>query len=91
MSPQTAGQVETFMQAEEIKLLIENAILGAEVTVQGEGDHFEATVVSEQFRDINLVKQHQMVYQALGDRFQNDLHALALHTYTPEQWARRIQ
>jgi len=91
MSPQTAGQVETFMQAEEIKLLIENAIPGAEVTVQGEGDHFEATVVSEQFRDINLVKQHQMVYQALGDRFQNDLHALALHTYTPEQWARRIQ
>lgn len=79
------------MQAEEIKLLIENAIPGAEVTVQGEGDHFEATVVSEQFRDINLVKQHQMVYQALGDRFQNDLHALALHTYTPEQWARRIQ
>lgn len=79
------------MQAEEIKLLIENAIPGAEVVVQGDGDHFEATVVSEQFSELNLVKQHQMVYQALGDRFQNDLHALALHTYTPEQWARRIQ
>jgi acid stress-induced BolA-like protein IbaG/YrbA len=79
------------MQAEEIKLLIENAIPGAEVIVNGDGDHFEATVVSEQFTDLNLVKQHQMVYQALGDRFQNDLHALALHTYTPEQWARRIQ
>ncbi len=79
------------MQAEEIKLLIENAIQGAEVIVQGDGDHFEATVVSEQFTELNLVKQHQMVYRALGDRFQNELHALALHTYTPAQWARRIQ
>lgn len=79
------------MQAEDIKKLIEAEIPGSEVIVKGEGDHFDATVVSEQFSDINMVKQHQMVYRALGDRFQNEIHALALQTFTPEQWARRIQ
>jgi BolA protein len=40
-----------------------------------------------------MVKQHQLVYGTLGDRMGGEIHALALHTYTPEDWAsqRRIQ
>ncbi|WP_297527556.1 BolA family protein [Thiohalobacter sp.] len=79
------------MQAEDVKKLIQEALPDAEVTVTGEGDHFEATVVSESFRGLSPVKQHQQVYAALGDRFQGEIHALALRTYTPEDWARRIQ
>ncbi|RLA00560.1 MAG: BolA family transcriptional regulator [Gammaproteobacteria bacterium] len=66
---------------------------GADVTVKGEGDHFEAIVVSEQFEGRSMVQQHQMVYGTLGDRMGGEIHALALHTYTPEDWAgqNRIQ
>ncbi|WJW74846.1 BolA family protein [Thiohalobacter sp. IOR34] len=79
------------MQAEDIKQLIQAALPDAEVTVTGDGDHFDATVVSASFRELSMVKQHQSVYAALGDRFRNEIHALSLHTYTPEQWARRVQ
>ncbi|MDV3239019.1 MAG: BolA family transcriptional regulator [Gammaproteobacteria bacterium] len=74
------------MQAHEIKQLIEAGIPGSEVTVKGDGDHFEAIVVSEAFVGQSTVKQHQMVYGTLGDLMRAEIHALALHTYTPEQW-----
>jgi acid stress-induced BolA-like protein IbaG/YrbA len=81
------------MQADELKALITTGIAGAEVSVKGEGDHFEAIVVSEQFAGRSLVQQHQMVYATLGDRMGGEIHALALRTYTPDDWARqrRIQ
>ncbi|MEZ5542981.1 MAG: BolA/IbaG family iron-sulfur metabolism protein [Pseudomonadota bacterium] len=81
------------MQNKELEALIRAGIPGAEVMVKGEGDHFEATVISERFADCNLVKQHQLVYATLGDRMGGEIHALALRTYTPEQWRsqRRIQ
>ena len=77
----------------ELEALIEAGIPGADVTIKGDGDHFEATVVSEQFEGCSMVQQHQMVYATLGDRMGGEIHALALHTYTPENWAQqhRIQ
>jgi len=48
--------------------------------------HFKAVVVSEQFTGLNRVNRHQKVYAALGD-LMGEFHALALHTYTPEEWA----
>ena len=48
--------------------------------------HFKALVVSELFTGLNRVKRHQKVYAALGD-LMGEFHALALHTYTPEEWA----
>lgn len=74
------------MQAEQIKQLIEAGIPGSQAIVKGEGDHFEATVVSAAFDSIGMVKQHQLVYGTLGDLLQAEIHALALRTYTPEQW-----
>jgi acid stress-induced BolA-like protein IbaG/YrbA len=81
------------MQGSELENLIKTGIPGAEVTVKGEGDHFEAIVVSQQFEGCSMVQQHQLVYATLGDRMGGEIHALALHTYTPEEWARqpRIQ
>ncbi|RRQ21222.1 BolA family protein [Thiohalobacter thiocyanaticus] len=75
------------MQAEDVKQLIEKGLPDAEAIVTGDGDHFEATVISPSFADMNMVKQHQAVYRTLGDGFQGAIHALALKTYTPEQWA----
>ncbi|MDB6047284.1 MAG: BolA family transcriptional regulator [Pseudomonas sp.] len=49
--------------------------------------HFKAVLVSDQFAGLNAVKRHQKVYAALGD-LMGEFHALALHTYTPEEWAK---
>ncbi|MCY1424331.1 DNA-binding transcriptional regulator BolA [compost metagenome] len=48
--------------------------------------HFKAVVVSPEFTGLNAVKRHQKVYASLGE-LMGQFHALALHTYTPEEWA----
>lgn len=50
--------------------------------------HFKVTVVSEQFNDLPLIKQHRLVNAALSGELKQ-IHALALHTYTPDQWIER--
>jgi stress-induced morphogen len=75
------------MQPAEIEALIKAAIPDATVTIEdlaGDGDHYAATVISESFRGISRVKQHQIVYAALQGRMGGVLHALALQTAAPE-------
>ena len=75
------------MAASEIEALIKAALPDARVTVEdlaGDGDHYAATVVSETFRGIPRVKQHQIVYAALRGRMGGELHALALQTSAPD-------
>jgi len=48
--------------------------------------HFKAVVVSPQFAGLNAVKRHQRIYAQLGE-LMGQVHALALHTYTPDEWA----
>ena len=68
------------------------ALPGAEVEVidtTGTNDHFEARVVAPQFAGLAMVRQHQLVYAPLKDVLATgELHALALKTFTPEQWAK---
>jgi stress-induced morphogen len=75
------------MAANEIEVLIKAALPDARVTVEdlaGDGEHYAATVVSEHFRGLSRVKQHQVVYTALRGRMGSELHALALQTSAPE-------
>lgn len=53
---------------------------------RGMDSHFKLTLVSEQFEGVRKVARHQKVYAALG-RIMQEIHALALHTYTPAEWA----
>ncbi|HEX3036194.1 MAG TPA: BolA/IbaG family iron-sulfur metabolism protein [Thermodesulfobacteriota bacterium] len=76
------------MNPEEIKAMIENAMPSSTVSVEGDGTHFVATVVSSEFAGKRLVEQHQLVYKALGNAMKERIHALSLKTYTPEQWER---
>jgi stress-induced morphogen len=74
------------MPANEIEALIKAALPDATVTIDdlaGDGDHYAATVVSEQFRGLSRVRQHQIVYAALRGRMGGELHALALQTSAP--------
>ena len=75
------------MVAEEIERLIRDGIPDAVVEITdlaGDGDHYSARVVSESFRGVPRVKQHQRVYEALGGRMGGVLHALQLTTATPD-------
>jgi len=54
----------------------------------GGGDHYQVLVVSPAFAGRTLVQQHQLVYAAVREAMSSQaIHALALKTYTPEQWA----
>lgn len=76
------------MTAHEIEALIREAFPNADIQVSGDdGVHMAAQVVAEEFRGINRVKQHQLVYAALKgkmDGSQGELHALALTTRAPD-------
>jgi acid stress-induced BolA-like protein IbaG/YrbA len=69
-----------------IKRYIEEALECDHVEVNGDGRHFEALIVSPLFRDKSKVRQHQLVYAALGERMREDIHALSMKTLTPEEW-----
>ena len=57
------------------------------VKVAGDGQHWEALIVSDAFEGVSKVRQHQLVYAALGDRMREEIHALSMTTLTPAQWA----
>lgn len=72
---------------ENIQQYIEQGMPCEHVRVAGDGQHFEALIVSAEFRGKNRVQQHQIVYRALGDRMKAEIHALSMKTLTPEEWA----
>ncbi len=49
--------------------------------------HFKVTIVSSEFDGKRLVGRHQQVYRLLADELAGPVHALALHTYTAQEWA----
>jgi stress-induced morphogen len=75
------------MPAGDIEALLKSAFPDAEITIEdlaGDNDHFAATIVSEAFRGLSRVRQHQLVYAALQGNMGGALHALALQTSAPE-------
>jgi acid stress-induced BolA-like protein IbaG/YrbA len=72
---------------ESIRHSLEAGLDCRHVEVSGDGQHFEALIVSPAFAGLSRVRQHQLVYAALGDRMREEIHALSMRTLTPEQWA----
>lgn len=72
---------------EAVKTYIAAGLPCAHLSVEGDGQHFFATIVSEAFVGKRLIQRHQLVYQALGDRMREEIHALSMKTLTPEEWA----
>ena len=71
---------------ESIKQGIEAGIACEQVEVVGDGQHFQAVVVSGAFAGKSRVQRHQLVYAALGERMREEIHALSMRTLTPEEW-----
>jgi acid stress-induced BolA-like protein IbaG/YrbA len=72
---------------ESIKASIAAGLPCAQVEVRGDGHHWEAVIVSAAFEGLSKVRQHQLVYVALGERMREEIHALSMTTLTPAQWA----
>jgi len=76
------------MEASEIERMIRAALPDASVEITdlaGDGDHYAARVVSVAFKGLPRVRQHRLVYEALGGRMGGELHALALTTSVPQE------
>ena len=74
------------MQTGTIKQMIESGLPGSEAQVSGDGTHFEAIVICDDFAGKAMLARHRMVYGALGDAMQSAIHALSMRTYTRAEW-----
>ena len=75
------------MDPREIVALIEQNLNGSKAEVQTDGQgHYEALVICPAFAGKRSLQRHQLVYGTLGERVGRDIHALALKTFTPEEW-----
>ena len=73
--------------ADDVRGFIAAGLACEHLEVDGDGQHFFATIVSAEFDGLNRVKRHQRVYTALGDRMRAQIHALSMKTLTPAEWA----
>lgn len=74
------------MHIDEIKQLIETGLTGAGVMLDGDGTHFQTTVVSDQFSGKTMLQRHQMVYKTLGGKMGREIHALSIQALTRDEW-----
>ena len=72
--------------ADSVKQGIAAGLECEHLEVAGDGEHFQALIVSRQFEGRNRVQRHQLVYAALGDRMREEIHALSMRTLTPQEW-----
>ena len=75
------------MTADQLKELISAGLPCEHITLEGDGRHWYATIVSTEFEGKRLIQRHQRVYASLGDRMKTDeVHALSMKTLTPAEW-----
>jgi BolA protein len=80
-----AADLRTALAAEHVEIHDESARHRGHAGAL-EGGHFDVTVVSSQFAGLGPVERHRAVYAALGDLRARRVHALALKTFTPDEW-----
>ena len=74
---------------EQIKEYIQQGMECTHISIDGDGQHFFATIVSPKFEGLRRIQRHQLVYAALGDRMKAEIHALSFKTLTPEEFGQQ--
>ena len=77
------------MIEKKIKDILKNKIKDSKVFIQdmtSNQNHFSVMVISSEFENLSIIKQHKMIYDALGTMITNEIHALQIKTFTLEQW-----
>ena len=76
------------MTADDIKDIIRAGLACAYITLEGDGRHWYAVIVSAEFEGKRPIARHQRVYATLGEKMARDeVHALSMKTFTPAEWA----
>ena len=76
------------MTPELLKQIIAAGLPCQHLEVEGDGRHWFAVIVSDEFEGKRPIARHQRVYATLGERMKTDeVHALSMKTYTPAEWA----
>lgn len=70
-----------------VRDLIADGLSCEHLDVEGDGRHFFATIVSAEFDGLSRIRRHQRVYEVLGDRMREEIHALSMKTLTPAEYA----
>ena len=73
------------LQPSRLELADDSALHAGHVGAKGGGGHYRLTIVSPQFSGKNTVARHRMIYAALGPMMQQQIHALAIRAYTPDE------
>lgn len=72
---------------ESIRLAIAQGLDCERLQVEGDGHHWQALIVSQEFAGLSRIARHRRVYACLGDRMQSEIHALSMRTLTPAEFA----
>lgn len=75
--------------AEDISAWLALGLKDAIISVEGDGHHFEAVIVTAAFEGKNLLQRQRMVYAVLGDKMGGEIHALSMKTLTPAEASQR--
>ena len=77
------------MDSAQVQQILEQALNLQELHVKGEGSHYEVIAIDESFENMSRVKKQQLIYAPLMEYIQrNDIHAVSIKTFTPQEWAR---
>ena len=77
------------MNIEEIKEKLKRNFPKDKIEVfdsRGTGDHFSIIIISDKFKNIDLVNRHRMIYSIFKDEIANEIHAMQIQTFTCEEW-----
>ena len=74
------------LDAYTVKEYITANMLCDHIDVDGDGHHFYVTIVSPLFEGKNRLERHRLVYEALGDRMREEIHALSMKTVSTNEW-----
>ena len=78
------------MQPNEVKTILDAGLTDCEVTVEGDGSHFDIVVIGDMFEGLRPVKKQQLVYAVLNEHIASGaIHAVNMQTFTPAEWQAR--
>jgi BolA protein len=73
------------LQPDRLEISDDSALHAGHEGAKGGGGHYSLTIVSPQFSGKSTLARHRMIYAALGDMMQQQIHALAIRAYAPEE------
>jgi BolA protein len=75
------------LEAEHVAVIDQSSLHESHLGTQDGGGHFQIVVVSEHFRGLSRLAAQRVVYKALGELMETEIHALSMRTLTPEEWS----